>query len=122
MISPLLAPDTCSTIFCSGADKNLAIGDCHPSSVNLTQATPLAPKVAASGDRSSKSFRESSPPFGIQIPLTTPPFWMAAENTLAWEVSRASVKLLSSNPKRVSGLSEPYRDIASCQVKRRNGL
>ncbi len=50
------------------------MGDCQPSAVILVQATPLAPKVATNGVMSSKSLRDISPPLGMRMPLTTPPF------------------------------------------------
>ena len=52
---------------------------------------------------------------------TAPPAAIGSEKTRKSTSRTASVSSVSSMPKRTSGLSDPYRSMASAKVRRRNG-
>ena len=78
-------------------------------------AKALAPKDTANLVISSISFLEYLAPPGILIPRTIPPF--SRVFLTIWNSDCIMISPISnnSNPKRVSGLSEPNLSIASCQ-------
>ena len=78
-------------------------------------ARAFAPKDIASFVISSISFLEYEAPPGILIPRTIPPFSSVDLTISKLDCIIISPRSKSSNPKRVSGLSEPYLSIASCQ-------
>ena len=120
-MSPGRASRVSITAAASAADRNLATPPSRaepPSSVGTTliQARPLAPhrwQVATSSSTRLRG-RVSAPPVR-QIPFT-----QGAWNTRAWVSAKIGVNSASSMPKRVSGLSDPKRSMASCQVMRSN--
>ena len=78
-------------------------------------ARAFAPNDTASFVISSMSFLENLAPPGILIPRTIPPFSRVSLTILNSDCKIISPISNNSNPKRVSGLSEPNLSIASCQ-------
>ena len=120
-MSPGPASRASITSAASTADRNLATPASRaepPASAvtTLIQARPLAPQRWQVATSSSMRLRGSvSAPPVRQIPLTH-----GAWNTRAWVPAKIGVSSASSMPKRMSGLSEPKRSMASCQVMRSN--
>ncbi len=84
-----------------------------PSTPKVTYASPRAPRCLAHSCQASNARRGWSAPPGI----TTAP------TCSAWKTrnpvpAKYPVRSASSSPKRRSGLSDPYRDIASANVIR----
>ena len=105
--------------FISSSVINLAKDDFRlPSSLMHTYASPFAPKSLAKSTSLSIFLRGMDPCPLALIPRTDPPFSIAPVNTPKPQFFTTSVTSCNSMPKRVSGLSEPKRSIASCQVIR----
>ena len=78
-------------------------------------ARALAPNDTANLVISSISFLEYLAPPGILIPRTIPPFSRVSLTILNSDCIIISPISNNSKPNLVSGLSEPYLSIASCQ-------
>ena len=89
-----------------------------PSPRRAIQAMPLAPKRTASAPSWSITARgKASPPLALMA-RTTPPLSTHLRNTENEQSRMRSVMSTISMPKRVSGLSVPYKSMACRQVRR----
>ena len=116
-MSPGPAPRAWITLAASSGERNLATPPSRaepPPSAATTriQAKPLAPQRWQVATNSSTRLRGSA----SAPPVRQIPFTHGAWNTRALVPAKIGVSSASSMPKRVSGLSEPKRSMASCQV------
>ena len=97
----------------SCSERNLTMGDFHSPFSILMKARPFAP------ERMARSVRDWIWPVVMEakplalIALTTPPESSAERKTLKEEFWKMSLRSMSSEAKRRSGLSEPKRLMAS---------
>ncbi len=109
-----------SLLNCSSL-RNFTSGPLNTPSLNWKFAMPFAPRSLALFSQSEKSLRESSAPPESKSPFIVPPF--ATKSAKGFSPSaKTSSRLTIVISIRKSGLSLPYRFIASFQVKRINGF
>lgn len=109
MQSPGSAPVAAARPARSSSEMFFATGPPSvPSSARVTYARPRAPRCFAHSCHASKVRRGCDPPPGI----TTAPTY-GAWNTRNGVEAKYAVRSVSSSPKRRSGLSVPYRSMAS---------
>ncbi len=119
MRSPSPAPMAPTSADFSSAERNLATGDSSSAPFTLIHTSPLAPSFFALSVSASSLLRPDAAASGYsdartQMPLIDP----APAKALNSVPAKTCVSSVSSRPKRRSGLSTPYRSIASRHVMR----
>ncbi len=120
--SPGLPDSAVVTPSSSSGERNLATGErSDPSSSTTIHTSPLAPSSFARSVRAS--IRDLVDSIGPALsPRTTPPDSSAPLNARNSESAKTADRSTISIPNRMSGLSDPYRSIASCHVSLGNGV
>ena len=89
--------------------------------MTFIEASPAAPYTFAASSSSAMRLRENSPQPGATSAFTVPPAATTFLNASNPPEATNGVKSWSSRPNRRSGLSVPYRSMASSKARRWNG-